>query len=149
MGCLKYKTAGLSVEHWINDALMAVFFMMVGLELKRELVTTTVSHTGQRRCRALPHWVVWPYLPVGFNAGHDETLSGWAIPAATDIAFALGVLALLGSRVPVSLKFSCRRWLFWMTWGRWLSSRSSIPTATAGRTSDTWWLLQQWICSAV
>ena len=85
---LKYKTAGLSVEHWINDALMAVFFMMVGLEIKRELVTGQLATWSQR----------------AFNAGHDETLSGWAIPAATDIAFALGVLALLGSRVPVSLK---------------------------------------------
>jgi Na+/H+ antiporter NhaA len=69
---------------------------------------------SQRALPGLPHWVVWPYLAliyVGFNAGHDETLSGWAIPAATDIALR-SALALLAGRVPVSLKIFGRRWLF-------------------------------------
>jgi len=92
---------------WINDGLMAVFFFLVGLELKRELVDGELS---DKKNIVLPAvgaigGMLFPALVyVYFNYDDPIALKGWAIPAATDIAFALGVLALLGSRVPVSLK---------------------------------------------
>lgn len=98
---------GLSVTHWVNDGLMAVFFLLVGLEIKRELKEgqlSSLKSAALPALAALGGMVVPAALYVAFNWSSPDTLRGWAIPAATDIAFALGVLALLGKRVPLSLK---------------------------------------------
>ena len=93
--------------HWINDGLMAIFFMLIGLEVKRELLEGALSSRAQA---SLPTFAAIGGMafPAGvyllFNYSDPITQVGWAIPAATDIAFALGIMALLGSRVPVALK---------------------------------------------
>ena len=92
---------------WINDGLMAIFFLLIGLEIKRELIA---GHLSSARTVALPAiaalggMLVPAIIYVFFNYGDDFALRGWAIPTATDIAFALGILSLLGKRIPVSLK---------------------------------------------
>lgn len=98
---------GMSSSHWINDGLMAVFFLLIGLEVKRELLEGALKskETALFPAIAAIGGMLAPALVyLAFNGNDPIAVSGWAIPAATDIAFALGIMALLGSRVPVSLK---------------------------------------------
>jgi len=97
----------LSVHHWINDLLMAVFFFFVTLEIKREFIQGELSNLKKAMLpiiAAVGGMLVPALFYVAINFGNFETLNGWAIPSATDIAFSLGILSLLGSRVPISLK---------------------------------------------
>jgi len=97
----------LSLLHWINDALMAIFFFFVTLEIKREFLQGELSNRKQALLpiiAAIGGMLIPALLYVYINFQNSETLNGWAIPSATDIAFSLGVLSLLGSRVPISLK---------------------------------------------
>ena len=97
----------LSVHHWINDALMAIFFFFVTLEIKREFLQGELSNIKQALLpiiAAVGGMVIPALFYILINYGNSETINGWAIPSATDIAFSLGILSLLGSRVPVSLK---------------------------------------------
>ena len=97
----------LSIHHWINDLLMAIFFFFVTLEIKREFIQGELSNLKKALLPiigAIGGMVVPALVYVFINFGNTETLNGWAIPSATDIAFSLGILSLLGSRVPISLK---------------------------------------------
>ncbi|MDB3885576.1 Na+/H+ antiporter NhaA [Candidatus Pelagibacter sp.] len=97
----------LSVHHWINDLLMAIFFFFVTLEIKREFIQGELSNLKKALLPiigAIGGMLVPALVYVFINFGNSETLRGWAIPSATDIAFSLGILSLLGSRVPISLK---------------------------------------------
>lgn len=92
---------------WVNDGLMAVFFFLIGLEVKREVMEGHLSSMGQIALpgiAALGGMLVPALVFIAFNQGESFAMNGWAIPTATDIAFALGILSLLGSCVPISLK---------------------------------------------
>ena len=96
-----------SVGHWINDGLMALFFFAIGLEIKREIVGGELS-SMKKAALPLAAAVGGMFIPAIFyvivNASNPENMNGWGVPMATDIAFALGLLAMLGKRVPISLK---------------------------------------------
>ncbi len=98
-----------SLHHWVNDGLMAIFFLLIGLEVKRELIEGHLSSVKQAvlpGIAAIGGMAVPAVVYVMFNLSNENpvALHGWAIPTATDIAFALGILSMLGSRVPISLK---------------------------------------------
>jgi len=104
---IKSFALDLSLLHWINDVLMAIFFFVVTLEIKREFIQGELSKPKQALLPIIGAvgGMVFPaliYIIINFETGY--TLRGWAIPSATDIAFSIGVLSLLGSRVPISLK---------------------------------------------
>ena len=96
-----------SLEHWINDGLMAIFFLLVGLEIKREVIEGSLAGVQKAALPimgAIGGFVVPTVFYTALNWGDVEALRGWAVPAATDIAFAIGICTLLGRTVPASLK---------------------------------------------
>ena len=103
---LGFKNFGLklSLLHWINDVLMAIFFFLVSLEIKREFIQGELSNPKQASLPIIGGMVVPAAVYIVINLNDSVTLNGWAIPSATDIAFSLGVLSLLGKKVPISLK---------------------------------------------
>lgn len=103
---LQIKFLGLSVQHWINDGLMTIFFFVIGMEIKKELLVGELSSWQKAAlpaAAALGGMVVPALIYISFNSA-GSAFNGWGIPMATDIAFALGVLTLFGKRVPLSLK---------------------------------------------
>lgn len=106
MGFWQRHVGGLSLEHWINDALMAIFFLLIGLELERELYSGELSNFRNALLpifAAIGGMIAPALIHFSMNTG-TPTQAGIGIPMATDIAFALGVLAILGNRIPASLK---------------------------------------------
>ncbi len=104
---IAYPVGGLTVQGWINDGLMAVFFLTVGLEIRRELTEgelSSIRHAAAPGMAALGGMIVPALIYICFNQGDAGRLHGWAVPVATDIAFALAALSVLGRRVPVALK---------------------------------------------
>jgi Na+:H+ antiporter, NhaA family len=106
---IRVGSIGLSktLEHWINDGLIAIFFLLVGLEIKREVIEGSLASVQQAALpviAAIGGFVVPPLFYAALDWDHSEALRGWAVPAATDIAFALGICAILGRAVPASLK---------------------------------------------
>lgn len=97
----------MSVRHWVNDGLMAIFFFVVGLEIKREMLVgqlSSIKRSVLPIVAAIGGMLVPAGIYLAFNAGRPESFNGWGIPMATDIAFAIGILSLLGNRVPAGLK---------------------------------------------
>lgn len=104
---LNYTVGGLSILLWINDALMAIFFLLVGLELRREMVKGQLNTKAKRLLPGLGAacgFMVPALIYLSFNYSHPHYMHGWAVPTATDIAFSLALITLFKSKVPVSLK---------------------------------------------
>ena len=108
-GEIRIGSLGLKkdLEHWVNDGLMAIFFLLIGLEMKRELVEGALAGAGNATLpiiAALSGFVLPVAIYAGINWSDPLSLRGWAVPAATDIAFAIGICAFLGRRIPASLR---------------------------------------------